>query len=935
MEKPQRPQRDDEHNSFSIFIIAGIAVGGVAFAVLAAILFFKMGRGPRTPSTTMPPKSKKKTKAMHKLILAELQQNPTATSRSEAGGSEDNDNDDDDDHDSVEDWMENPTFSSFHIGPQTPKAAETAQQKLERQLQAHDNRPHQILRDDISMATKDIGNVEVELAAHEASQRAQQGPGTKFRNFIGRALSPRSNKSWYDEEYGQPLADEGVSEDDTSFDQSEAVEEAMVAARSASGLSNAATGITSAFSGKTPRARNHIGPLLPPSHSGSAGSASRGATIHSHNTRRKEDLVYKGANKAGKSPEVEVVCAPDIEAECAISVQEEKAPAKAGFFSRLFRKKEPKQQEEAAAPVPDIDLEDCNTLSRFTVEGHTFDGPVDTNPSGILKVMGSDTAETAKGGVSFGPKTNFGSGVSMSSGSTHPSKTSVKSIGSKNSGFFCNAIDESGACIEQTATCGKSKLLRRESSGTLPMQEGVPMNAPSRLSAIPTLNTTKDDATMEAGEVEYQLSRSSNSRGSSPSSKSDSGSRRDVDMPMTTKGSLASSSTDKTPRASHSSSSKSKARSTKMAAPVPVTRSASASTVSAKSASQAVGRIRSLPKGARPKANRLIAQATSYDDESINEKDLGIAMVQAPMRMQASIATEGEDSVASSSHPHSEPTAKKHNRTRSSQNSRRGDQRVGRAASARSLSTKDEEGKGENEWDGTCDPIAHDPPVANVKPFAFARVESGITTPTTIQPSQSALKHIDSSPSYESTYDGKPRTSEKYKNDHREEEDFARHSRRSSRHRSSSRHRHHREHGKDRPPRSSSSRRREHSRERHHDDRRHDLEHDEDHRRSRDRRHHDDDRSHSHSRRREEHSERRHRSHSQSRRHHHDDYTHEDRRRSRSRDERRHRGSSRHRQHSSRRHADEQSEEGALFRPKIPFMPSDSTGSSNSYHRFC
>ena len=570
MEKPQRPQRDDEHNSFSIFIIAGIAVGGVAFAVLAAILFFKMGRGPRTPSTTMPPKSKKKTKAMHKLILAELQQNPTATSRSEGGGS----SEDSDDHDSVEDWMENPTVSSFHIGPETPKAVETAQQKLERQLHAYNDRPHQILRDDISLATKDIGNVEVELAAHEASQRAQQGPGTKFRNFIGRALSPRAtSKSWYDEEYGQPQADEGASEDDTSFDESEAVEKAMVAARTASGLS-------SAFSGETPRAGNHVGPLLMPSHSGSAGSASRGATIFSHNTRRKEDLVYKGANKAGKSPEVEVVCAPDIEAGCAISAQEEKATTKAGFFSRLFRKKAPKQQEPAG-PVQDIDLEDCNTLSRFTVEGHTFDGPVDTNPSGILRGMGSDAAETVKGGVSFGPKTNFGSGASMSSGSTHPSKTSGKSIGSKNSGFFWNAIDESGACIEQTATCGKSQLLRLESSGALPMQDGVPMNAPSRLSAIPTLNTTKDDATMEAGEVERQLSRSSNSRGSSSSSKSES--------------SKISSSTDRTPRA------KSKTQSTNMAEPAPVTRSASASTVSAKSASQAVGASGPFPRVPGPK----------------------------------------------------------------------------------------------------------------------------------------------------------------------------------------------------------------------------------------------------------------------------------------------------------------------------------------------
>ena len=912
MQKPQRPQQDDDSNTFSIFIIAGIAVGGVAFAVLAAILFFKMGRGPRTPSTTMPPKSKKKTKAMHKLILAELQQNPTATSRSEAGGSEE----DSDDHDSVEDWMENPTVSSFHIGGQTPKAtqAETAQQKLECQLHAYHSRPRQILRDDISMATKDIGNVEVELAAHEASQRAQQGRGTKFRNFIGRALSPRATKSWYEEEYGQPHADEGASEDNTSFDQSEAVEEAMVAARSASGL-------TSAFSGETPRAGNHVGQLLAPSHSGSAGSASRGATIHSHNTRRNEELVYKGASKAGRSPEVEVVCAPDIEAGCAASAQEEPTPAKVGFFSRLFRKKEPKKEE--SAPVQDIDLEHCNTLSRFTMEGNTFDGPVDTNPSGILRGMGSDTAETVKGGVSFGPKTKFGSGASMSSGSTHPSKSSSrKSTGSKNSGFFWNAIDESGACIEKTATCGKSELLRRESSGAIPMQGGVPMNAPSRLSAIPTLNTTKDDATMEVGEVERQLSGSSNSLASS--SKSEGSSRRGVDMPMASKGSLVSSSTDKTPRASHSSSSKSKARSADMAAPpVPVTRSVSASTASEKSASQAVGRIRSLPKGARPKANRLIAQATSYDDESINAKDLQIAMVQAPMRMQASIATEEEESVASG-HPHSEPTAKNHNRSQRSRSSRRGDQEVIRSASTRSLSTKDEEGKGEHEWDGTCEPIAHDPPVANVKPFAFARVESGITTPTTIQPSQSALKHIDSSPSYESTYNGRPRTSEKYKNDQREEKDFSR------RHRSSSRHRHHREHIEDRPPRSS-SRRREHSRERHHDDRRHDRDYGDDRRRSRDRHHHDGDRrrSRSHSRHREGHSERRHRSRSQSRHHHHDGYN-KDRRRSRSRDERRHRESSRHRHHSSRRHADEQSEEEALFRPKIPFMPSDST--DDSYH---
>ena len=870
METPQKPQEDDEHNAFSFFIIAGIAAGGVAFAVLAAILFFKMGRGPRTPSTTMPPKSKKKTKGMHKLMIAELQRNSPATGRSEGGGSEDSGN-----HDGVEVWMENPTVSK----------AETVQHhKVQRQLRAYNDRPRQALRDDISIATKDIGNVEVELGAYETSQRAQQGPGTNFRRNIGKRLSPRANnKSWYDVEHGEPYVDEGASEDDTSFDQSQAVEEAMVAARSASRR-------CSTFS--------------------SAGSVSRGATIVSHNTRRKEDLVYKGTNKAGKSPEVEIICAPET-----------KTPAKVGFFDRLFRKKESTQQE-LAGPVQDNDLEDCNTLGRFTAEGHTFDGPVDTNPSGILRGIGSDTAGTVKCGVSFGPKTKFGSSseASMGSGSTHPSKN--------NPGFCWNATDESGACIEHTITCGKSKLLRRESSGTLPKkQDGAPMNAPRRLSAIPTLNTTMDDATMEAGEVERQLSRSSISHGSG--SKSKSGSRRGVDTPTTSKGSLASSSTGKTPRASHSSLSKSKARSkstnmappvpgktprashsslskskarskpTDMAPPVPSTRSTSASMASAKSASQAVGRIRSLPKSAKPKANRLIAQAAPYDDGSITEKDLGIAMVQAPMRMQASIATEEKGNSTGNSFLHSEPTAKNHNRSKTSQSSRSSRHET------KNVVTEGVENKGENEWHGTCESTdTHDAPVASVKSYAFARIESGITTPTTIQPSQSALKHIDASPSYESTYNGKPRTSEKYKNGHREEE--ARHGRHSSRHRSSSRHRHHREHREDRPPRSS-SRRREHSRERYHDDRR------------RDRQHHDEDRrrSRSHSRRREEHSERRHRSRSQSRRHHHDDYTHEDRRRSRSRDERRHRESSRHRHH-----------EGALFTPKIPFIESDSTGSS-------
>ena len=259
------------------------------------------------------------------------------------------------------------------------------------------------------------------------------------------------------------------------------------------------------------------------------------------------------------------------------------------------------------------------------------------------------------------------------------------------------------------------------------------------------------------------------------------------------------------------------------------------------------------------------------------------------MRMQASIASSrgtssGRDSSKSTrststgnstSTGSSQPSQRELTRSHSKASVRENHKAVRSIKKTKSQSAKDEDDKVDGE------PIAHSHPpvdhfpVEDIAPNALTSVDSGITTPATIRPDQEALTHLDSSPSYESTYGGKPRTSEKYKEPKK------------------------REHRRgDRPPRSS-SRRRESS-----DDRR---------------------RSRSRSGRREEHPERRQRSRSRSHRrsHHHNDYYAEDRRRSRSRSNTRHR-------ESSKDHHREKSAGGALFQPRIPFLAADDDSTGNS-----
>lgn len=225
------------------------------------------------------------------------------------------------------------------------------------------------------------------------------------------------------------------------------------------------------------------------------------------------------------------------------------------------------------------------------------------------------------------------------------------------------------------------------------------------------------------------------------------------------------------------------------------------------------------------------------------------------MRMQASIANTSEVSVANNSSRgastgNSQPSQRELTQSHNKASVRE------KIKAVRSTKTKTKT-KVESEH------TAHNPPVQDIGPHVLTSVESGITTPTTIQPDQSALEHLDKSPSYESTYGGKPRTSEKYTPKERE------HTPRSSSRR------------EDRPPRSS-SRRRESSRDHHPTD---------DRRRSRSRTHR--------------------------RSQYHNDHDAEDRRQSRRRDD------TRHRESSAKDHHREKLPGVALFQPRLPFLAAD------------
>ena len=454
---PQTQQEGDESGEdgsvFSIYVIAGIASGGVAFIALAAILFAKAGRGSRPQ-----------------------------TKDSVAG--------------SLKAGQDGGEGRKFRQDLEWCKRYEG--QGPNEGYRSESSRPKQILRDDITMATKDIGNVEVELerAALETIQRARQGKKHKVRDVIGRAPSPRSAKRnfcWYDEKCGQEHSGEGNRDGRSGFGcigTSHWIP-AMEAAKSEVDRSNTNTYITDTFD-ETPNLGSRLGPVLNVSHSGSNGSASRKGTVHSRNPDRKEELVYKGTNKAGVSPEVEAVCTISPEVEAATE-----NPAETGFFSFLYGTKKPKQQEVAAS-VQDIDLED----------GTPAVPTVDTQLSGILRGQGSPSGASH---VSFGPQTKGLASLAQASDlrgqaslisestveSSRPSKDS-KSIRSDNPDCFWNAVDAGSTCIEKTATCDRSTLLA----------------APSRLSAIPSSDTTKDAVSVEAG-VERQLSGSTKSKSGS------------------------------------------------------------------------------------------------------------------------------------------------------------------------------------------------------------------------------------------------------------------------------------------------------------------------------------------------------------------------------------------------------------------------------------
>ena len=845
---PQTQQEGDESGEdgsvFSIYVIAGIASGGVAFIALAAILFAKAGRGSR-------PQTK-----------------DTVAGSLKAG-------------------QDGGEGRKFRQDLEWCKRYEG--QGPNKGYRSKSSRPKQILRDDISMATKDIGNVEVELerAALETIQRARQGKNHKVRDVIGRTPSPRSAKRnfcWYDEERGQEHSGEGNRDGRSGFGcigTSNWIP-AMEAAESEVGRSSTNTYITESKTNtylqitfdETPSLGSRLGPVLNVSHSGSNGSASRKGTVHSRNLDRKEELVYKGSNKAGVSPEVEAVrtISPEVEAAT-------KNPAETGIFSLLFGTKKPKQQEVAAS-VQDIDLED----------GTPAVPTVDTQLSGILRGQGPPSGASH---VYFGPQTKGLASLAQASDlrgqaslisestveSSRPSKDS-KSTRSDNPDCFWNAVDAGSKCIEETATCDRSKLLA----------------APSRLSAIPSSDTTKDAVSVEAGvERQRQLSISTKSKSGSIS--------RSESNTVTTKPSLTTK-TSSCSRTAVSTGLKSKRKPKAVPAPAPApapvpasstmkskrkpkapapassSQNKSASRRNSSTVGRGEGRVKSsLRKGTKPRAGRLIAHATPSDDKGIGTNAFGIATEQTPMRMQASIANTSEASVANNSGRDAS--------TGSFQPSQRELTRSHTKASVREKIKAVRSTKTKTKTKVESEHTAHNPPVQDIGPHVLTSVESGITTPTTIQPDQSALMHLDNSPSYESTYGGKPRTSEKYTPKEREH-------RREDKARSSSRR-------EDRPPRSS-SRHRESSRDHHPAD---------DRRRSR---------SRSRSGRQDEHPERRYRSRSRShsRSQYHNDHDAEGRRQSRRRDDTRHRESSAKDQHR------EKSVGVALFQPRLPFLD-DST----------